>query len=100
LAIFRLGPGRPAPARWYRAFANAQVAPDAAGKQRRQVDHRLRAKPPKLAALLDEAIVRLAGAILTEQNDEWAVERARYVTLGTIAPVSDSPIVILPALAG
>ena len=44
-------------------------------------------------------IVRLAGAILMEQNDEWAVQRARYMTLETIAPISDNPIVILPAVA-
>jgi hypothetical protein len=25
------------------------------------------------------------GAILLEQNDEWAVQRARYMTLETIA---------------
>jgi putative transposase len=29
----------------------------------------------------DEAIVRLVGAILLEQNDGWAVQRARYMTL-------------------
>jgi transposase-like protein len=48
----------------------------------------------------DDAIVRLVGAILLEQNDEWAVERARYMTLETIAPLSDDPIVNLPALVG
>jgi len=128
------------------ATAFAQLTPDAAGKQWRQVADQLRAKLPKLAALLDEAevdvlafmgfpkehwdkisstnpierpngeikrrtnvvgifpnneaIVRLVGAILMEQNDEWAVQRARYMTLETIAPVSDNPIVILPAVAG
>ena len=30
----------------------------------------------------EDAIVRLVGAILLEQNDEWAVQRARYMTLG------------------
>ena len=45
----------------------------------------------------DDAIVRLVGAILMEQNDEWAVQRARYMTLETIAPISDNPIVILSA---
>jgi putative transposase len=127
------------------ATAFAQGSADAAGKQWRLVADQLRAKLPKLAALLDEAevdalafmsfprehwdkisstnpierpngeikrrtnvvgifpnddaIVRLVGSILMEQNDEWAVQRARYMTLETIAPISDNPIVILPAVA-
>jgi putative transposase len=47
----------------------------------------------------EEAIVRLVGAILLEQNDEWAVQRPRYLSLETIAQVSDDPIVALPAVA-
>ena len=47
----------------------------------------------------DDAIVRLVGAILLEQNDEWAVQRARYMTLETIAPLSDDPLISLPAVA-
>jgi Transposase, Mutator family len=39
----------------------------------------------------EDAIVRLVGAILLEQNDEWAVQRARYMTLETIAPLGDDP---------
>ena len=123
-----------------------RTTPTAAGKQWRHVADQLRAKLPKLAALLDEAevdvlafmdfpkehwakicstnpierlngeikrrtdvvgifpnddaIIRLVGAILMEQNDEWAVQRARYMTLETIAPISDNPIVILSAVAG
>ena len=46
----------------------------------------------------DDAIVRLVGAILLEQNDEWAVQRARYMTLETIAALSDDAIVGLPAM--
>ncbi|MDN3627767.1 hypothetical protein, partial [Methylobacterium isbiliense] len=29
------------------------------------------------------------GAILLEQSDEWAVQRSRYMTLESIAPLSD-----------
>jgi transposase-like protein len=128
------------------ATAFAQLTPDAASKQWRQVADQLRAKLPKLAALLDEAefdvlafmnfpkehwdkissthpierpngeikrrtdvvgtfpnedaIARLVGAILLEQNDEWAVQRARYMTLESVAPVSDNPVVLLSAVAG
>jgi hypothetical protein len=39
------------------------------------------------------------GAILLEQNDEWAVQRGRYMTLETIAPLGDDPTVSLPAIA-
>jgi hypothetical protein len=46
----------------------------------------------------DGAIVRLVGAILLEQNDEWAVQRARYMTLETMATLSDDPVVGLPAM--
>ena len=47
----------------------------------------------------EAAIFRLVGAILLEQNDEWAVQRGRYMTLETIAPLSDTPIIGLPAVA-
>jgi hypothetical protein len=48
----------------------------------------------------EDAIVRLVGAILLEQNDEWADQRARDMTLETIAPLSDDPSVDLPTIAG
>jgi len=47
----------------------------------------------------EEAITRLVGAILLEQNDEWAVQRGRYMTLETIAPLGDDPAVSFPAIA-
>jgi transposase-like protein len=46
----------------------------------------------------EAAITRLVGAILLEQNDEWTVQRARYMTLETIAPLSHNAIVSLPAV--
>jgi putative transposase len=47
----------------------------------------------------EAAITRLVGAILLEQNDEWAVQRSRYMTLETITPISDDPIIGLPPMA-
>ena len=44
----------------------------------------------------ENAIRRLVGAILMEQTEEWAVQRARYMTLETLAPVCDNPLVSLP----
>jgi transposase-like protein len=39
----------------------------------------------------DGAIVRLIGAMLLEQNDEWAASRARYMSLEKLAQFSDDP---------
>ena len=47
----------------------------------------------------EAAIIRLIGAILMEQSDEWAVQRSRYMTLETIAPMGDDPVISLPAVA-
>jgi len=46
----------------------------------------------------EAAVTRLIGAILLEQNDEWAVQR-RYMSLETLAPISDAPTISLPAVA-
>jgi putative transposase len=47
----------------------------------------------------EAAVTRLVGAILLEQNDEWSVQRARYMTLETITALSDDPLVNLPLAA-
>ena len=45
----------------------------------------------------EQSIRRLVGAILMEQTEEWAVQRARYMTLETLVPVCDNPLISLPA---
>ncbi len=47
--------------------------------------------------LLDAA--RLVGAILVEQNDEWAVQRAKYMTLDTKPASGDNDLFKLPSVA-
>jgi len=46
----------------------------------------------------DEAIFRLVGSILLEQNDEWAVQRGRYMTQETMAGISEDLAIGLPAM--
>ncbi|ACI51524.1 transposase IS256 [Gluconacetobacter diazotrophicus PA1 5] len=46
----------------------------------------------------DAAIIRLVGALMLEQNDEWAVCR-RYMTLEGLAAISHNPTISLPAVA-
>ena len=46
----------------------------------------------------DDAIVRLVGALMLETNDEWAVAR-RYMSLETLARITDNPTIRLPAVA-
>jgi len=46
----------------------------------------------------EAAAVRLVGAILLEQSDEWATQRARYMTLETIGAVSNTTAVSLSAV--
>ena len=46
----------------------------------------------------EAAVVRLVGAILLEQSDEWATQRARYMTLETIGALSNTASVSLSAV--
>ena len=46
----------------------------------------------------EATVTRLVGAIVFEQNDEWAIQR-RYMSLETLAPISGGFPVSLPAVA-
>ena len=47
----------------------------------------------------EAAITRLVGPILAEQNDEWAVQRAKYMTLDTQPARGDNDLFKLPSVA-
>jgi len=57
------------------------------------------AVPMSSASSREDGITRLVGGLLLEQNDEWAVQRGRYMSLETTAPFSDDPIVKLAPVA-
>ena len=44
----------------------------------------------------EAAIVRLIGAIVLEQNDEWTVQRQKYMNLEKLSPMSENDIIKLP----
>ena len=40
----------------------------------------------------DAAILRLVGAVLMEQHNDWAAQDRRYMTLESLMPISDDPL--------
>jgi len=54
--------------------------------------HNLDRKPVDPVPQAESSVIH--SAILLEQNDEWAVQRARYMTLETIAPLSNTAMMV------
>lgn len=103
------------------ATAFAQETAQAASLQWRAVADQIRPKVPKLTAILDDAEPDVARSSAeptssasfqttmpssawsalcsSKQNDEWAVQRARYMTLESVGQLSDDPLISLPAVA-
>jgi putative transposase len=46
----------------------------------------------------ERAVIHLVGALMLEQNDEWTVSR-HYMSLESLAAVSDDPLVRLSGVA-
>jgi hypothetical protein len=92
-------PGLLDPARRSRLWAIRRARPEPFAILSRQQTPIPRGPPLKIGNIVGRAIVRLVGAILLEQSDEWATQRSRYMTLETISTVSDNPAVSLPVVA-
>jgi putative transposase len=88
------------------AFAQEDAATGQA--QWRKVADQLRPKLPKLATFMDQAETDVLAYIglpkdhwskIPLHQDEWAVQRCRYMTLESVFAFGDDPLVSLPIIA-
>ena len=76
------GPRSRPPPRWSASTARSSAGPTSSASSR----------------TTDRAAVRLVGALMLEQTDEWAVSR-RYLSLESLTAISHDPVPRLPAVA-
>ena len=85
----------------YMTFSRERCAEFHSTNPHEHLDGEFKRRTEVVGAFPNEAaITRLVGAILMEQSDEWAVQRARYMMLETMVPLGGEPIVMLSALPG
>jgi hypothetical protein len=75
-----------------------QLRPAPAPRAPHGMNHASCGRATKPGQLQLQAVVRLVGAILLEESDEWSTQRARSMTLETIDAVSDTAPVSLSAV--
>ena len=65
-----------------------------------RLNHEIKRRADVVGIFPNEAAIRrLIGAVLLEQNDEWAVQRARYMPRDTMAELLDPPSAELSVMA-
>ena len=81
-----------------RSYSVSPVRPPKEGPIRRHRRPLIRGH--RIGNIVGTSIIRLVGAILLEQNDEWAIQRC-YMTLklSALGSVSDNAIVSLLVMA-